>query len=152
MDKTLDMRILGTLLKDARASYRTVAKKLGTSVATVASRVRHLEKQGIITGYNAVVDYEKLGFLFNVIIEVKVAHGKLFDVEKKIANDPHVFAVLDHTGGTDTTVLARFRDRKSLDEFIKKLQSVKFVERTETKLILNIIKNEQTQLPIQDSE
>ncbi len=135
-----DRRILDLLLEDARLSYRQVAKKLHLSVATVAHHIERLEKEGVILSYTVNLDYEKLGFNFPVIIEVKVSHGKLFDVEKKLAQDPHVYMVIDHTGGTDTTLIARFRDRDALDRFVKKIQSYDFVERTETKLILNVIK------------
>lgn len=144
--KETDRRILELLLKDARQSYRNIANTLGLSVATVASHVERMEKQGIIKGYTVKLDYEKLGYTFPVIIEVKVAHGKLFDVERKIAQDPHVYQVLDHTGGTDATVIARFKDRHTLDKFVKKVQSYDFVERTETKLILNVIKDSPTLL------
>lgn len=138
--------ILDLLLQDARLSYRELARKLGISVATAAAHVSRLEKEGVIRGYSVRLNYEKLGFNFPVIIEVKVAHGKLFDVEKKLAQDPHVYMVIDHTGGTDATLIARFRDREGLDRFVKHIQSIKFVERTETKLILNIIK--ETQPPL----
>jgi len=142
----IDRKILGLLLQDARLSYRQLAKKLGISAATAAAHVARLEKEGVIEGYFAKLNYEKLGFGFPVIIEVKVAHGKLFEVERKLAKDPHVTVVLDHTGGTDATLIARFRDRDGLDRFVKRIQSYTFVERTETKLILNIIKESQPPL------
>ncbi|HLG42203.1 MAG TPA: Lrp/AsnC family transcriptional regulator [Planctomycetota bacterium] len=139
-----DLRILGALIADARQSYRQIARTLGVSVATVASHAEKLEKAEVVRRYAALVDYEKLGFAFPVIIEVKVAHGKLFDAERRIAQDPHVCMVLDHTGGTDATVIARFRNRETLDKFVKKIQSIPNVERTETKLVLNVIKDEPT--------
>lgn len=141
-----DLRILAELIKEARQSFRQVARRLDLSVATVAGRVERLEKAGIIRRYAALVDYETLGYSFPVIIDVKVAHGKLFDAERRIAQDPHVCLVLDHTGGTDATVIARFRDRETLDRFVKKIQSIPNVERTETKLVLNVIKDEPTSL------
>lgn len=140
----IDMRIVGSLITDARQSFRQISRSLGISVATVASRVERLEKRGVIRRYSALLDYEKIGFAFPVIIEVKVAHGKLFDAERRIAQDPHVCMVLDHTGGTDATVIARFRNRDTLDRFVKKIQSIPNVERTETKLVLNVIKDEPT--------
>jgi DNA-binding Lrp family transcriptional regulator len=136
-----DLKILELLMQDARLSFRRLAKRLGISVATVATHVGRLEKAGVIEGYWAKLNYEKLGYNFPVIIEVKVAHGRLFDVERKIAQDPHVHMVIDHTGGTDTTILARFHDREELDRFVKRVQSYSFVERTETKLVLNVIKD-----------
>jgi DNA-binding Lrp family transcriptional regulator len=136
----LDQKILEWLLKDARLSFRQIGKRLRVSAATVAQHVERLEKQGVIEGYSVRLDYERLGYHFPVLIEVKVAHGKLFEVEGKLAQDPHVYMVIDHTGGTDATVMARFRDREGLDRFVKRIQSIPHVERTETKLVLNVIK------------
>ncbi len=135
-----DEAIINALLTDGRASFRDIAKKTGLAVATVVNRVRRLEQQGIIKGYSAQLDYDKLGYDVSVIIELRIAKGKLLEVEKKIATHPNVTFLYDHTGAFDAAVIARFKTRRSMDAFIKKLQSYDFVERTETQLILNTIK------------
>lgn len=137
----LDQRVLDILLKNSRLSFRKIAKMIGTSTATVAHSVSKLKRMGVILGFTATLDYEKLGYSFHVIIEIKIQQGKLFDVERKVAGMANVFGVYDHTGSTDTTVLARFKSRRELDEFVKYLQGLEHVERTETKLILNTIKS-----------
>jgi DNA-binding Lrp family transcriptional regulator len=137
-----DRSILNHLLRSGRDSYRDLAKKTGLSPATVMNRVKNLEREGIIRYYGAVLDYEKLGYDIQVIIDVRVAKGKLFQIEKKIAKHPNVFAVYDNTGSFDTTVIARFRSRAGMDKFLKELQTFDFVERTETKLVLSTIKEE----------
>lgn len=147
----IDLQILSALVADGRMSYRKLAAKLGLSTATVISRIERMQKAGVLRCTAAIVDYEKLGFAFTVIIEVKVAHGKLFDAEHRIARDRNVYLVLDHTGGTDATVIARFRGREDLDRFVKKVQSMPNVERTETKLVLNVIKDEPTPIPVNTS-
>ena len=47
-----------------------------------------------------------------------------------------------NTGNFDATVLARFKSKKALDNFIKKIQTYDFVERTETRFVLNVIKED----------
>ena len=76
------------------------------------------------------------------MIEARISKGRLFEVEKKIATDPHVRAVFDITGPFDTLILASFKSRQDLDHFLKKIQAYDFVERTETRLILNRVKDE----------
>ncbi len=142
-----DLRIVNELLADARRSYRQIAARTGMATATVAHRLRNLEQRGILLGTRPLLDYEKLGYGFSVLTQVKVTQGKLFDVERRISANPHVFAVYDHTGGTDATVIARFRDRAGLDRFLKTLQTIPHVERTETQLILNVIKENIRRLP-----
>lgn len=137
-----DERILSILLDNARLSYRQIARQLKLSAVTVMNRIKALEKQGIITGYTTKLDYEKLGYDVQVVIDVRIAKGKLFEVEEKIATHPNVFAVYDVTGGFDTIIVAKFKNRRSMDDFLKKIQKYPFVERTETKLILNVIREE----------
>lgn len=138
----IDLKILGVLLKNSRLSYRQIAKKLKTSVATVMNHVKSMEEQGIIEKYTARMNYEKLGYDIEVLIEIRISKGKLFEMEKKIASHPNVFAVYDVTGNFDAVVLARFKTRRLMDNFLKKIQTYDFIERTETKLVLNTIKEE----------
>lgn len=142
-----DLRIINVLLGNARLSYRQIAARLGLSTTTVAQKLRNMERRRILQGTAPVLDYEKIGYSFCVLTQVKVKRGKLFEVERRISADPHVFAVYDHTGGTDATVLARFREREALDQFLKNLQTIPHVERTETQLILNVIKEHIRRLP-----
>ena len=135
-----DKKILNVLSSDSRLSFREIAKNVGVSVATALHRVRHLEKEKVIRKYTAAIDYEKVGYDVGVLIHVRVSKGRLIDVEKKIATDPHVIALYDTTGPFDAVVIAFFKNRRGLDNFLKKIQTYDFVERTETVLILNAIK------------
>jgi len=136
----IDKKILNVLLGNSRLSYREIAKKVGVSVVTIMKRVKELEKEKIVKGYTAELDYEKLGFDVSAVIKMRISKGMLFEVEKKIAVDPHVFAVYDVTGDFDSIIIAKFKSRKAMDSFLKKIQTYEFVERTETVLVLNTIK------------
>ncbi|MBI4017140.1 MAG: Lrp/AsnC family transcriptional regulator [Candidatus Aenigmarchaeota archaeon] len=135
-----DERIVNLLLENSRLSYRQLAQKLSVSVATVAAHTKKLEKNGVIKKYTALVDYEKLGYDVSVLIHLRISKGRLSEIGKKIAVHSNVVAVYDHTGHFDAAILAKFKTRKAMDVFLKKLQSYDFVERTETMLILNTFK------------
>ena len=135
-----DRRILNVLTENSRLSLRQIAEKVKVSVATVMHHLDSLEKEGVIRSYTANIDYEKIGYDIEVIIEVRISKGRLLDVEKKIAVHPNVFAVYDVTGAFDAVILARFKTRRQMDNFLKKIQTYEFVERTETKLVLKTIK------------
>jgi DNA-binding Lrp family transcriptional regulator len=137
-----DKKILNILVDNSRLSMRQIAKKANVSVATVMHHMRRLEKENIIKEYTTKLDYEKIGYDIEVIIEIRISKGKLFEVEKKIATHPNVFAVYDMTGAFDALVLARFSTRRKMDNFLKKIQTYEFVEKTETKLILKTMKEE----------
>ena len=146
MIKPKDQKILNILLENSRLSFRQIAKKAKVSVVTVINRVKELEKEKIIKSYTAELDYEKLGYDVQAIIELRIEKGKLFEVEKKIAILSNVFAVYDTTGDFDALVIAKFKSRKSLDNFLKKIQTHDFVQRTRTKLILNTIKEKNIEI------
>lgn len=145
MDGT-DEKILNILVDNSRLSYRQIAVKAGVSVATVMHHVQRLEKEGIIKKYTAQLDYDKLGFDVQVLIDLRISKGKLFQVEKKIAIHENVYSIYDHTGQSDATIIAKFKNRRAMDNFLKLIQSYDFVERTETKLILNTIKEKEMRI------
>ena len=141
MDQT-DLKIINVLNDNARKSYREIAKKLDISLSTVANRIKKMEKEEVIKGYILVINQEKLDLDLTVIISLRISHGKLIEIQQKISMDKHVFAVYDVTGDWDSFVLAHFKDRRDLNMFIKKILSIDDVERTNTQIVLNIVKEE----------
>ena len=135
MDET-DVKILKRLLYDARMSYRKVAEVIGVSPPTVLARVGKLEKEGIIKSY------EKLGYDLTAIIEITATKGKIVDLERQIAKFPNVCAVYDITGLTDMTIIAKFKNRAELSNFVKKDLSLPYVERTNTHVVLITVKED----------
>jgi DNA-binding Lrp family transcriptional regulator len=141
MDET-DVKILTKLLTDARLSYRKIAQEIGVSPPTVLTRVEKLERENIIKFYSAVLDHEKLGYDLTAIIEVTAVKGKISEVEKHIAKLSNVCAVYDITGLTDMMIIAKFKNRKELSNFVKKDLSMQYVERTNTHVVLLAVKED----------
>ncbi len=138
----IDVKILKLLTMDARLSSREIAKKIGISVGTVLSRVKRLEKEGVIKGYSAIIDYGKLGYQLTVITEVTIAKGKLLELENEVAKWPNICCVYDVTGLTDAIVIAKFKTREELSNFTKSLLSLPLVERTNTHVVLTTVKED----------
>jgi len=145
IDET-DRNLLNILLEDSKQSLRKIAKASGISAATAMSRIKRLEQERYIKKHSIVLDYDLLGYDVDVLIDVKISKGKLFELEKKLALSKSVFAVYDCTGEFDAVILARFRNRRSMDTFLKEIQKYDFIERTNTRLILNTIKEESVKL------
>jgi DNA-binding Lrp family transcriptional regulator len=137
-----EIEMLRVLVEDARRSYREIAKEVHTSIATVSTHVKRMERDEVILGYTAVVDPAKVGYDLTAVIGVRISKGKLMEVQRKVASSENVFAVYDVTGEWDSIVLARFRSRKELDGFIKMFQAMEHVERTYTYMVLNIVKED----------
>jgi DNA-binding Lrp family transcriptional regulator len=141
MDET-DVKILKQVLSDARLSYRKIAEEIGVSPPTVLTRIQKLENNHIIKSYSAVLDHEKLGYDLTAIIELTAVKGKITEVEKHISRFPNVCAVYDITGLTDMIIVAKFRNRKDLSDFVKKDLSLPFVDRTNSHIVLVTVKED----------
>ncbi len=138
----LDKRILKELESDARQSFREMAKKTHVSVVTVSQRVRKMEEEGVIRGYFASVNHQKLGYDITTITEVTVSKGKLIEVQEKIAKMEQVCAVYDVTGIEDSIVISKFKSRDEVSSFAKELLGIVHVERTNTHMVLNTYKED----------
>ena len=138
----IDAKILKKVLVDARLSYRGIAEQIGVSAPTVLSRINRLQEHQIIKSYSAVVDHEKLGYDLTAIIEVTAHKGKIVEVEKAISKFPNVCAVYDITGLTDMIIVAKFRNRKELSQFVKKELALSAIERTNSHMVLVTVKED----------
>ena len=139
----VDLRILSLLQEDCRLSFNKIANKLGISVGTAFNHIKSLEKKGIIKGYTAIVDSDKLGYSLTAVIMIQAEGTHLTDIENEIAKTANVVAVYDITGDYDATVIAKFKDRASLNSFIKNLLAIPHLKRTVTNVALNVIKEDQ---------
>ena len=136
----LDFRILSLLQEDGRLSFNKIASKLGISVGTAFNHVKNLEREGILKGYTAILDLTKLDYGYTAIILIQAEGEHLTDVENEIAKAANVVAVYDITGDYDAAVIAKFKDRSSLNAFIKNLIAIPHIKRTVTNIALNVIK------------
>lgn len=71
----LDRRILDELYNDSRLSMSEIGRRVNLSSPSVSERVRQMESFGLITKYTLEVDYEKLGFPIQCLVEVTVKNG-----------------------------------------------------------------------------
>ncbi|MBS7647939.1 MAG: Lrp/AsnC family transcriptional regulator [Candidatus Bathyarchaeia archaeon] len=138
----LDFKILTLLQEDSRLSYNKIADKLGISVGTAYNRVKSLEEKGVLKRYTILVDPNKIGYNLTALILIQAEGKHLIDVENEIAKMGNIISVYDITGDFDIAVIARFRDRDGLNQFIKSLLSLPYVKRTVTNVVLNVVKED----------
>lgn len=75
-----DQTILDILEKNARTSFTDIAKRLNISETAIRKRVKKLEEQEVILGYNASVNYKKLGYSNKIIMGVDTTPENYFKV------------------------------------------------------------------------
>jgi len=142
MIEELELKIVRSLNQNSRKSFREIAKEIGTSAPVVINKIKRLEEQGAIKGYIPLLDREYFGFNLVAIVGIRISDGMLIETQEKIAEDSHVFAIYDVTGEWDSIVIAHFKSREDLNSFIKNVLSQKYVDRTVTHIVLNVVKDE----------
>ncbi|WP_134669764.1 MULTISPECIES: Lrp/AsnC family transcriptional regulator [unclassified Amycolatopsis] len=68
----VDRHLLELLQSDGRLTFSELGRRVSLSAPAVTERVRRLEQRGVITGYAARVDPEKLGRPIQAIVRVRV--------------------------------------------------------------------------------
>jgi Lrp/AsnC family leucine-responsive transcriptional regulator len=69
---TVDRQMLAILQREGRISNAALAEKLHLSPSPCLRRLRALEHDGVVTGYRAELDRQKLGLGLTVFVELKV--------------------------------------------------------------------------------
>ena len=136
----LDKRIIEELCKSSQGSSRAIAKRLGIHPTTLIQRVRNMEQNDVIRGYRANVDYMKLGYEFMAIVHIYV-EGDLIEIQRRIKELKNIVAILDVTGECDSIAWVACRSREEFSQVVKSMLIIPGVKKTNTYVILNIIKD-----------
>ncbi|MEO3749156.1 Lrp/AsnC family transcriptional regulator [Streptomyces sp. B6B3] len=100
----VDMRILEALQRDGRASYAELARTVSMSASAVTERVRRLEESGVIRGYAAVVDPERLGLGILALVRLRYPTGNYKPFHDLVESTPEIVEA-HHVTGEDCFVL-----------------------------------------------
>lgn len=119
LDRT-DVEILQALQDNARLSYRDLARSVGVSVPTISARVANLEQLGIIRGYHAWVDVERLRQT-PVVLLLRCRAAAVDSVGKALAAMPGVRWTV-RTEGARIVAEAVLRAAESVDAFIGRVR------------------------------
>ena len=141
----LDKRIIEMMCNSSQGSYRQLAKQMGVHPTTLIQRVKTLEAKGVIKGYRAKVDYVAMGYDYNGLVQVYT--DNIESVEKELVNIPEVAAVYDVTGEAAVVVYLCCLDRDEFSAAVKRINNLPGVVKTNTSVILNIVKPESDFIP-----
>ncbi|MFJ8652495.1 Lrp/AsnC family transcriptional regulator [Streptomyces rochei] len=73
----IDRAILALLQSDGRLTGAEVGRRVGLSQPAASARIQRLEKNGVITGYRAVVDPAALGLNIHAVVRLRTTHAQL---------------------------------------------------------------------------
>lgn len=118
----VDKRILAALQEDGRLTNVELAERAGLSPSPCLRRVRILEEEGIIRGYQAVVDQRQVGLPVSVFVSVKLEKQRedaLQRFEKAVRAFPEVLECYLMTGSRDYLLRVVARDLADYERFLK---------------------------------
>lgn len=143
--------ILAELQRDSRQTVQQIADAAGLSATPCWKRIKEMEAAGVITGYTARVDREKVGLNLLVVVEANLAEhteAMVRRFEQAVAASPQIVRCLSTTGQADYILTVLVEDIKAyeqcLHDTIFKLPGVTHVR---SSIVLKELKSE-VALPI----
>ncbi|MEU4210875.1 Lrp/AsnC family transcriptional regulator [Streptomyces sp. NPDC026206] len=111
-----DWRILDALQSNGRAGYAELARTVNMSSSAVTERVRRLEEAGIIGGYTAVVDPERLGMPVLAFVRLRYPNGNYKPFHDLLAATPEILEAHHVTGDDCFVIKVAARSMRHLEE------------------------------------
>src|ERR1700760_3644184 len=135
LDET-DVRIVDELRGNSRISMRALAAALHISRASVYTRVERLQRDGVITGYTAVVDPARYGYGLSAYVYLDIAQRSWKAVRQQLLDMPEVDHIALISGEHDILLRVRTHDAASLrDVVLTRLQEMPQIRATQTVVI-----------------
>lgn len=144
LDKT-DKKILNILQKNGRIRNSKLAAEIGISPPAMLERVKRLEASGVITGFNAQVDRDMVGYGLLAIIIVSVSLHQISSLEavkERLANLDLVLECYQLTGDVDFMLKVAVRDMQTYSTFVNdQLSDIPGVQNVKTSFVLETLKS-----------
>ena len=131
---SMDEKIIGILKKDARTPYVRIAKRLRTTEGTIRSRVKKLQREGVIRAFTVRTASKNIKALIEVNIEVNVNTS---EITAKIRQMPEVEAIYEVSGDVDVIAIIDVMSTDELNNVIERIRALGPTLSTETRLILH---------------
>ena len=116
-----DVLLLAELQRDSRQTVQQLAAAAGLSATPCWKRVKEMEASGVIRGYTALVDREKVGLTLCVLAEVNLTRHHEDDVrrfEQAVAAEPRIVSCYATTGQADYVIKVLVPDIKRYESFL----------------------------------
>lgn len=145
----LDVKIICSLMEDARMTWAELASKVGLSAPAAADRVNRLVKKGLIKKFGIIMDPERTGLYCTAFIAVTLENP--VDREQFLEKVMELGEVQEchHVAGDyDYLLKVRCRNTKALDQIVSfELKSLSGVVRTRTTIVMDTLK-ETEEIPL----
>ena len=139
-----DKQLLSLLQKNCKLSLRELSQIMEMRETTIFTRIKRLEKEGVIKEYRAILDPKAIGknVLTFILIKYDPSAGiKQREVAEKIASLPEIQEVHIIAGDWDMIAKVREKDVESLGKAVlDKIREIKGVKETVSLIVFESIK------------
>ncbi len=146
-----DVILLAELQRDSRQTVQQLATAAGLSATPCWKRVKEMEASGVIRGYTALVDREKVGLGLCVLAEINLTRHNEDDVrrfENAVAAEPNIVSCYATTGQADYVIKVLVPDIKRYESFLHEtLFKLAGVTHVRSSVVLKEVKAE-SRLPL----
>jgi len=140
------LKILLELQRDARQTVAQLSAAVGLSPTPCWKRVKDMEAAGVIRGYTALVDPEKVGLHLTVMVEFNLTHHSedlVQRFEQAVATSPHIVRCQATTGQADYLMTVLAPDIKHYERFLHEtIFKLPGVTHVRSSIVLREIKSE----------
>ena len=136
----VDVQLLALLQEDGRITNADLSKKVGLSPPSVLQRVRILEKSGLIRGYHALLDAERLGLRITALAMISLSLHQEQPIERfrrSVNEIPEVLECYHVSGEFDFLLKIVVKDIRAYEQLIReKLSKIKGIQQIKTSFVL----------------
>ncbi|HET7581086.1 MAG TPA: Lrp/AsnC family transcriptional regulator [Bacillales bacterium] len=136
----LDKGIVKLLAKDGRMSFTEIAEQLNVTEKTIRSRYKNLTHQGILK-VTGVVNPVSVGVKVVALLQIAVNSGAFSDVRERLVGFPRVRFVTMTSGEYQFLIQVHQKTYDQLTEFLKELNKITGIARTNTIIQFEVYKN-----------
>ena len=137
LDET-DRHLVALVMQDARRAAAEMATIVNLSATAVGRRLKRLEESGVIIKYSAQVDFAKLGYGVEALIDVRFTGNTGPEAATKaVAQIPDVVSVFMTSGDYDLVALVRVESIDHLRDLLGALRTMPHVIGTRTHVVLD---------------
>lgn len=134
----IDRRLVDILQRDGRIAVSELATRAGIARATAYTRLERLQRDGVIRGYGAVVDPEKVGLALTALVLAKIEQGDWREVRDELLRLPWLSYLAVTSGEYDFVLVVRVPDLGTLrDVVLVGLHGMSAIRSTETVFVLD---------------
>lgn len=140
----IDKKILQAIYELKETNLNVISKKVKLSKSTVHNRIKRLKNTKFLEGVIPLINQEYIRDQITAISLIKARYGPEYveEVGKRLSKIDGIWAVYFVLGSNDFIVLIRAKNKQNLENIVSELIKTEGVERSETIMVIKLLKED----------